>query len=70
MPVIYGDERDVIIAKWNQIQAFWGTGKGYFNQQQAVEFNAENPFCRFKVRHVRSREFMSVFYGKMQAYTP
>ncbi len=49
MPVVFGDERDMIIAKWNQIQAFWGTGKGFFNQQQAVEFIPENPFCRFKV---------------------
>lgn len=47
---IYGDERDTILAKWNQIQAFWGSGKGYFNQQgDAVNFTPDNPFCRFKV---------------------
>ena len=47
---IYGDERDTIVAKWNQIQAFWGSGKGYFNQQgDAVNFTPDNPFCRFKV---------------------
>ena len=47
---IYGDERDTILAKWNQIQAFWGSGKGYFNQQgHAVNFTPDNPFCRFKV---------------------
>ncbi|XP_038054996.1 nuclear pore complex protein Nup54-like [Patiria miniata] len=48
MPTIYGDERDAIIAKWNQLQAFWGTGKGYVNQTATVPFTPENPFCRFK----------------------
>ncbi len=50
LPLIFGDERDALIAKWNQLQAFWGTGKGFYNQQgQAVEFKNDNPFCRFKV---------------------
>lgn len=50
-PTLLGDERDAILAKWNQLQAFWGTGKGYFNNNIApVEFTQENPFCRFKVR--------------------
>ncbi|XP_074650289.1 nucleoporin p54-like [Tubulanus polymorphus] len=49
LPTIFGDERDGLIAKWNQIQAFWGTGKGYFSQNApAIDFSAENPFCRFK----------------------
>ncbi|XP_067136137.1 nucleoporin p54 isoform X2 [Centruroides vittatus] len=49
LPSVYGDERDVILAKWNQLQAFWGTGKGYFSNNSApVEFTPENPFCRFK----------------------
>nr|XP_004472637.1 nucleoporin p54 isoform X1 [Dasypus novemcinctus] len=48
-PTLLGDERDAILAKWNQLQAFWGTGKGYFNTNtQPVEFTQENPFCRFK----------------------
>ncbi|KAJ8402136.1 hypothetical protein AAFF_G00373710 [Aldrovandia affinis] len=48
-PTLLGDERDAILAKWNQLQAFWGTGKGYFNNNIApVEFTQENPFCRFK----------------------
>ncbi|XP_060043868.1 nucleoporin p54 isoform X2 [Erinaceus europaeus] len=48
-PTLLGDERDAILAKWNQLQAFWGTGKGYFNHNIApVEFTQENPFCRFK----------------------
>lgn len=51
-PTLLGDERDAILAKWNQLQAFWGTGKGYFNNNIApVEFTQENPFCRFKVWH-------------------
>nr|XP_029513418.1 nucleoporin p54 isoform X4 [Oncorhynchus nerka] len=48
-PTLLGDERDAILAKWNQLQAFWGTGKGYFNNQlPPVDFTQENPFCRFK----------------------
>ncbi|XP_077594110.1 nucleoporin p54 isoform X1 [Stigmatopora nigra] len=49
-PTLLGDERDSILAKWNQLQAYWGTGKGYFsnNNNTPVEFNQENPFCRFK----------------------
>ncbi|XP_067846323.1 nucleoporin p54 isoform X1 [Heptranchias perlo] len=48
-PTLLGDERDTILAKWNQLQAFWGTGKGYFHNNLApVEFTQENPFCRFK----------------------
>ncbi|XP_037121552.1 nucleoporin p54 isoform X3 [Syngnathus acus] len=48
-PTLLGDERDSILAKWNQLQAYWGMGKGYFsNNNPPVEFNQENPFCRFK----------------------
>lgn len=50
-PTLLGDERDSILAKWNQLQAYWGTGKGYFaNNNPPVDFTQENPFCRFKVR--------------------
>ncbi|KAG8200445.1 hypothetical protein JTE90_000527 [Oedothorax gibbosus] len=48
-PMLYGDERDAIIAKWNQLQASWGTGKGYFDcNAQPVELTPDNPFCCFK----------------------
>jgi len=50
MPLIFGDERDSVIAKWNQLQAFWGTGKGHFNSQgHFVDFAPDNPFSFFKV---------------------
>lgn len=50
-PTLLNDERDTILAKWNQLQAFWGTGRGYFNNNiPPVDFTQENPFCRFKVR--------------------
>lgn len=50
-PTLLGDERDSILAKWNQLQAYWGTGKGYYGSNNPpVEFTQENPFCRFKVR--------------------
>lgn len=50
MPLLFGDERDTVIAKWNQLQAFWGTGRGFFNQQgHFVDFSPDNPFSFFKV---------------------
>lgn len=48
-PQIFGDERDAVIAKWNQLQAQWGKGKGYYTRQNFVEFKPDNLFCRFKV---------------------
>uniref|UniRef100_L7M7C8 Putative nucleoporin 54 n=1 Tax=Rhipicephalus pulchellus TaxID=72859 RepID=L7M7C8_RHIPC len=49
LPTVFNDERDNILAKWNQLQAFWGTGKGYFSATAPpVVFTTENPFCRFK----------------------
>ncbi|KAF8783087.1 nucleoporin p54-like [Argiope bruennichi] len=48
-PMLYGDERDAIIAKWNQLQASWGIGKGYYHPNAPpVELTPENPFCCFK----------------------
>ncbi|XP_050960884.1 nucleoporin p54 isoform X3 [Labeo rohita] len=48
-PSVLSDERDSILARWNQLQAFWGVGKGYFSSSTPpVEFSQENPFCRFK----------------------
>lgn len=47
-PQIFGDERDAVIAKWNQLQAQWGRGKGYYTGQNFVEFKPDNLFCRFK----------------------
>ena len=56
-PTLLGDERDAILAKWNQLQAYWGTGKGYYsNSTPPVDFTLENPFCRFKVRRWWSAE--------------
>ena len=57
VPQIFGDERDAIIARWNQVQACWGNGKGYFSQNGAVDFKPNNPFCRFKV----SIDYQSIF---------
>lgn len=49
LPTVFNDERDNILAKWNQLQAFWGTGKGFFSPTAPpVVFTTENPFCRFK----------------------
>lgn len=46
---IFGDERDAVIAKWNYLQAQWGTGKSFYNQNAApFEIPSENYLCRFK----------------------
>ena len=38
-----------MIARWNMLQASWGTGKAYYsNNAQPIEITPENPFCRFK----------------------
>uniref|UniRef100_T2MAU9 Nucleoporin p54 n=1 Tax=Hydra vulgaris TaxID=6087 RepID=T2MAU9_HYDVU len=49
MPTLFGDERDSVIAKLNQLQALWGYGKAFFSiNAQPINFTLENPFCRFK----------------------
>ncbi|XP_053964226.1 probable nucleoporin Nup54 [Anastrepha ludens] len=46
---IYGDERDTLIAKWNYLQAMWGTGKSFYSQNaMPVEITPQNYLCRFK----------------------
>ncbi|XP_017093660.2 probable nucleoporin Nup54 [Drosophila bipectinata] len=46
---IFGDERDNIVAKWNYLQAMWGTGKLFYSQSAApVDITPENYLCRFK----------------------
>lgn len=47
--VVFGDERDQVLAKWNLLQARWGTGKAYYSANaQPLELNEHNPHCRFK----------------------
>lgn len=50
MPHLFNDERDTIIAKWNLLQAYWGSGRAYFdsNANGFVDLTSENPLCRFK----------------------
>lgn len=47
-----GDERDAIIAKWNQLQALCGTGKALWSpdgqQESYQDLHADNPFSKFK----------------------
>lgn len=48
-PAVFGDERDATLAKWNQLQASWGTGKAYFVQTAPpVDLKRQNPYCCFK----------------------
>ncbi|XP_046853175.1 nucleoporin p54-like [Xenia sp. Carnegie-2017] len=49
VPKVFEDDRDTIMAKFNQIQAFLGVGQGYFNKiSNPINFTMENPFCKFK----------------------
>lgn len=46
---IYGDERDTVIAKWNYLQAMWGSGKAFYSKNlPAVDITPQNYLCRFK----------------------
>nr|VZI27245.1 unnamed protein product [Spirometra erinaceieuropaei] len=46
-PLLFGDERDNIITRLNQLQAMLGTGTGY-SALGAVVYTMENPFSRFR----------------------
>lgn len=46
---IYGDVRDLILQKFNHIQAMYGCGKAFYCMEQApVLITPENAYCRFK----------------------
>lgn len=46
---IFGDERDTTVARWNYIQAMWGTGKAFYSQSAApIEVSPSNYLNRFK----------------------
>ncbi|XP_046612237.1 nuclear pore complex protein Nup54 [Neodiprion virginianus] len=46
---LFNDERDNTIARWNLIQALWGTGKAYYSSvAPPIDLTQENPLCRFK----------------------
>lgn len=46
---IFGDERDVVVAKWNYLQAMWGTGKAFYAKNlPPVDITPQNFLCRFK----------------------
>lgn len=46
---VFGDERDQVLAKWNLLQAKWGTGVAYYSRNAPpLELNEQNPLCRFK----------------------
>jgi len=50
-PQLFGDERDQIMAKFNQVLAGWGTGKAFYNingNGDKLELTPSNHFCRFK----------------------
>lgn len=44
---VYNDERDLILAKWNQLQAFYGTGKVFY-KNTAIDISKDNRLSRFK----------------------
>lgn len=46
---IFDDERDTVIAKWNYLQAMWGSGKSFYAKNTPpVEITPQNFLCRFK----------------------
>ncbi|CBY08098.1 unnamed protein product [Oikopleura dioica] len=48
-PQLFGDERDQIIGRFNQVQANWGAGKAFYSKNgESVELKPDNYFCCFK----------------------
>lgn len=46
---MFGDERDQIIGRFNQVQANWGAGKAFYSKNgESVELKPDNHFCCFK----------------------
>ena len=46
---LLGDERDSVLAKWNMLQASWGSGLAFHAlQQPPLTLEPTNPICRFK----------------------
>ncbi len=46
---VFGDERDAILARWNMMQASWGSGKAVYSQTMPpIDLDEQNPLCRFK----------------------
>lgn len=46
---IFGDERDIVMARWNYLQAMWGDGKAFYARNlPPVEITPHNFLCRFK----------------------
>lgn len=40
---IFGDERDIVIARWNHLQALWGNGKAFYAKNlPPVEITPQN----------------------------
>lgn len=49
-PVYFDNENDEVLRKYNQLQAKWGAGKGFYAPYMPpVEFTPENPYCSLKV---------------------
>ncbi|RNA40897.1 nucleoporin p54 isoform X2 [Brachionus plicatilis] len=46
-PQVFNDERDAVLAKWNQLQAFYGFGKMFY-QNSSLDVTKDNQLCRFK----------------------
>jgi nuclear pore complex protein Nup54 len=44
---VFNDERDLILAKWNQLQAFYGIGK-IFYQNISIDVTKDTRLTRFK----------------------
>lgn len=64
MPLVFGDNRDLTIKKFNQVQAYCGQGKGIVNHTQSIDFSQDNPYCRFKV-HINN---IALFVYKIYLY--
>lgn len=71
---IFGDERDIVIAKWNYLQAMWGSGKAFYAKNlPPVEITPQNvnqmhiTLFAFKIKNQRQKNnfIIHTFYLKI-----
>lgn len=54
---IFGDERDIVIARWNHLQALWGNGKAFYAKNlPPVEITPQNVW-HYDFKHILQKRF-------------
>lgn len=60
---IFGDERDIVIAKWNYLQAMWGSGKAFYAKNlPPVEITPQNVWTHRELSHFPTYNLMDLYF--------